>query len=89
MTRTLLALAAVFALCSGVALADPQPQTSGPHATCRPDVEKLCPGVQPGGGRIIGCLKQNQAQLSDACKAALAKRAQARGAPGANAPPPQ
>ncbi len=24
---------------------------------CKADVARLCPGVQMGGGRIIGCLK--------------------------------
>lgn len=89
MTRTVLALAAVVALWSGVALAaDPQPQAPGPRSACRPDVDKLCPGVQPGGGRIIDCLKQNEAQVSDPCKAALARRVQQRGAAGATTPPP-
>jgi len=27
--------------------------------------------VKPGEGRIIKCLKENEAQLSDGCKAAL------------------
>ncbi len=39
---------------------------------CRPDVERLCAGIPPGGGRIAACLKANQAQVSPACKAELA-----------------
>ena len=35
-------------------------------------VAKFCPEVRPGGGRIGQCLKQNEAQLSDACKERLA-----------------
>ena len=27
---------------------------------CKADVARLCPGVQPGGGRIIGCLKEHK-----------------------------
>jgi len=36
--------------------------------SCKADVAKLCPQVQPGGGRIAHCLKENEAQVSDACK---------------------
>jgi len=38
---------------------------------CRADVDRLCPGIPPGGGRIAACLKANQAQVSPACKAEL------------------
>lgn len=38
---------------------------------CKTDVEKLCPGVQPGEGRIAACMKSKHRQLSDGCKAAL------------------
>ena len=39
---------------------------------CRADVERLCAGIPPGGGRIAACLKANAAQVSPACKAVLA-----------------
>lgn len=35
---------------------------------CRDDMKKLCAGTQPGGGRIIQCMKQHEAELSPACK---------------------
>jgi hypothetical protein len=38
---------------------------------CAADVQKLCPGTQPGEGRIKACLKDNRAKLSDGCKAAI------------------
>lgn len=41
------------------------------NGACKEDVEKLCPGVQPGGGRIIACLREHRDQVSDACKANL------------------
>ena len=39
---------------------------------CRADVERLCPGIPPGSGRITACLKAMQADVSKACKAELA-----------------
>ena len=38
---------------------------------CRPDVERLCPGVQPGGGRIKACLMQHKNEISVGCAKAL------------------
>lgn len=38
---------------------------------CKADIEKLCPGVQPGEGRIAQCLRGKHRQLSDGCKTAL------------------
>jgi hypothetical protein len=38
------------------------------EGACRQDIEKLCAGIQPGEGRIAGCLKSHQADLSEGCK---------------------
>lgn len=38
---------------------------------CRADVARLCPGVQMGGGRIIGCLKAHKMEVSIGCGKAL------------------
>jgi len=43
------------------------------RSACKADFEKLCKGTQPGGGRIIACLKSHDAELSPDCKAALAQ----------------
>ncbi len=40
---------------------------------CKSDVARLCPGVQPGGGRIIGCLKEHQMEVSVGCAKAVQK----------------
>jgi cysteine rich repeat protein len=40
---------------------------------CEDDVTKFCSEVQPGGGRIAQCLKQNKKQLSFECKVKLFK----------------
>jgi len=38
---------------------------------CQADFARNCPGVSPGGGRLITCFKEKQAQFSDGCKAAM------------------
>jgi hypothetical protein len=40
---------------------------------CKPDVERLCPGVEPGGGRIVACLKAHKMDMSVGCAMALKK----------------
>lgn len=42
-----------------------------PAGTCRDDAKKHCASVQPGGGRLMTCLKDKQSELSPACQAAL------------------
>ncbi len=34
---------------------------------CKPDAEKFCKGIAPGGGRILSCLKSRQQELQPAC----------------------
>jgi len=40
---------------------------------CMDDAKKLCPGVEPGEGRIAACLKQHKDQVSQACKGRIAE----------------
>src|SRR5258708_8219605 len=40
------------------------------QAACAEDAQKLCAGLQPGGGRIVACLKEHKDSLSDRCKQA-------------------
>ncbi|WP_246207018.1 cysteine rich repeat-containing protein [Methylocystis heyeri] len=40
---------------------------------CKADVERLCAGVEPGGGRIIKCLKEHKEEMSVGCAEALMK----------------
>jgi hypothetical protein len=55
-------LALFMAFTTVPAQAEPQ---DGP---CKEDAERLCKGVPPGGERVWSCLREHQAQLSDACK---------------------
>jgi len=56
------------------------------HKDCADDVKKLCGDVKSGGGRIIECLKEKQAQASPACQTALNAKGQHSG--GMPTPPP-
>ena len=38
---------------------------------CQADIQTHCSSVAPGQGRILDCMKQHSAQLSDRCKGAL------------------
>jgi hypothetical protein len=60
---TLLAL--LIALAAGNSFAADSPQA------CRADARKLCASTQPGGGRMLACLQEHEAELSSDCKAAL------------------
>jgi Cysteine rich repeat len=38
---------------------------------CAGDIAQFCKEVQPGGGRIVKCLKEHDKELSSSCKAKL------------------
>jgi hypothetical protein len=60
------------------------------RAACTQDARKLCAGVQPGGGRIVACLKEHKDALSDGCKQAAGLAANAGGSSASgpsNVPP--
>lgn len=66
-----LAFGAILALSSTLAFAADPAAGPRPREACKADVAALCAGVQSGGGRIAGCMKEHAAQLSDGCKAAM------------------
>src|SRR5258708_4712490 len=86
--RVLLVVCAATAALS--ALADDQPTLAAIRAACAGDAQKLCAGVQPGGGRIVACLKEHKDSLSDRCKqaAALAASPGSTSAPSASSVSP-
>ena len=38
---------------------------------CKPDIERLCPGVPFGGGKVKACLMAHQKEMSVGCAQAL------------------
>jgi Cysteine rich repeat len=66
----LIAAMALSLIGSDSALA--QPNSAGAvRAACGADIRSLCAGIQPGGGRIIQCMREKRDQLSAGCKDAL------------------
>ena len=73
--------ALLFVLCLSAtahcALADEAPPApsqqavQAARAACETDIQTLCAGVQPGGGRIIACLKEHKDKVSDGCRQAV------------------
>ena len=83
--------------CTGLALSlcaqaeDAPAAPAGEHnvrAACAADFKKLCPGVEPGGGRVRACIAEHRDELSDGCRQALkqARASRPKGAP--DQPPP-
>ena len=53
----------------GAALADEYRGTMEQQMACTPDVFRFCGAQIPDVNRIVGCLRQNTAQLSGPCRA--------------------
>jgi hypothetical protein len=47
-------------------------QTMAEKLACKADFEKLCPGVEPGGGRPFACLAKQKDKLSPSCAKVIA-----------------
>lgn len=45
---------------------------------CRVDLQQFCPAIEPGGGRMLGCLSQHQLEISSPCQSELARIGEAR-----------
>ncbi len=58
------------------------------RAGCTDDAQKFCANVEPGGGRILQCLKNHKDSLSDRCKQAAQQAiGMSNGGAAATAPP--
>lgn len=71
-------LVATPALARPVLTADQKQAAEALRSACSSDFRKLCRGVQPGGGRVLGCLETHAGDLSDQCRVALAGAADLR-----------
>jgi hypothetical protein len=45
---------------------------------CRADIDQFCPAIEPGEGRMLGCLSQHQVEISSACQSVLGRIGDAR-----------
>ncbi|MDM9624969.1 cysteine rich repeat-containing protein [Rhizobium sp. S152] len=45
---------------------------------CKQDIQQLCPGIQPGNGELMACIKENKAKLSGICTSTIEKLSAAR-----------
>lgn len=64
MRMLLSAIGLALAWIAGPAMA----QTAAEREACQADFEKYCPGVAPGGGRVVACLSKHLDQLTPQCK---------------------
>lgn len=60
------------------------PEASNPAvrdawAKCNADIQKFCPNLQPGGGRIVRCLVANASSLTPECRAGMTSAKSALG----------
>jgi hypothetical protein len=46
-------------------------RSGGFRTACKEEIGKLCRGTEPGGGRLVECLKKHDGELSADCKEAL------------------
>jgi len=89
MTRFIASI--LLGLASMTPTAQAQDPMAAARAACVSDVQTLCAGVAPGGGRIIACLEQHQQSVSEGCRNALRSAttgAQSKALPSSPTPAP-
>jgi hypothetical protein len=68
--------------------ADENRGTLEQQLACTPDVFRLCSSEMPDANRIVACLRQNTAQLGDACRAVFEAKDSVPNNPVPNNPAP-
>ena len=61
-TRSGLAITIALLMSGSAVMAQPADKP------CASDIKKICAGIQPGGGRIKGCIRSHWEDLSPACQ---------------------
>lgn len=64
-------LLAVLSLAAQVPASAQSDPMAAARAACSADLQQFCADVQPGGGRILSCLKEHRDQVSPTCKQAV------------------
>ena len=67
--------AAAMILCATSAFAQENQGTPEQRAACAPDAFRLCTGYIPDPTRVEQCLRQNNSDLSDACRSVFEQSA--------------
>ena len=75
MVKIILMIGAILMLWSSNATAQERLALGG---ACVADLEKLCPGVQPGNNRLRNCMREHIHDVSFPCLVRLAKFAEVR-----------
>ncbi|MGH6800609.1 MAG: cysteine rich repeat-containing protein [Methylocella sp.] len=65
--------ASFIASCLFVGPANAQAGLEDIRTYCVSDIKRLCQGIEPGGGRIIQCLKSHKKEMTVGCAQALQK----------------
>jgi hypothetical protein len=65
------AASAIVVLSLPAVVSAQSPQIQQVLRYCKPDAERLCPGISPGGGRIVRCLKEHKMEISVGCAKTL------------------
>ena len=62
-------------LAAAICLLSPLASAEKFREACKEDIKTFCTdkGIKPGGGRILSCLKAQEANLSSGCSAAMAE----------------
>ncbi|HEY5106959.1 MAG TPA: cysteine rich repeat-containing protein [Caulobacteraceae bacterium] len=87
--RSIAFATAAFSLISVGAASGQVPPPNPMHGACRADIQRLCAGVEHGGGRIMQCMKAHASEVSADCQSAMAARREAKHAARQAPPPPQ
>ncbi|MGF9563061.1 hypothetical protein [Neorhizobium sp. JUb45] len=71
MIRKTLTIAIVLFAGSAHAQQAGQAQMQAAREICAPDMQRLCPGISPGGGKLKACIHEHASEFSKPCADAM------------------